>query len=130
MGVAGDPAQETNSVSVILVSQAQETRKIIMAPQVELPNRSGGRTDPPIGSPSEISDPSPSVDDAKAQTIDPPPLPARRVRLPTPPGYRVLHVLVPERVFNHAKAQAYLSNLKFPDYITRLLQSAGPIVRP
>lgn len=44
----------------------------------------------------------------------------------TPSGYRVLHVLLPELVFNHAKAQAYLSNMRFPDYIRGLLERARP----
>ena len=44
----------------------------------------------------------------------------------TPPGYRVLHVIVPEQIFNHVKAQAYLSGLRFPDYVARFLEEAWP----
>lgn len=71
---------------------------------------------------------SPSEFSAQAD-IPPPAVPVRRPKMPTPAGFRVLHVLVPEQVFNHVKAQAYLSNLRFPDYITRLLQSGQPVVR-
>ncbi len=39
-------------------------------------------------------------------------------------GFRVLHVIVPEKTFNHVKAQAYLSNMRFPDYLTRYLAEA------
>ena len=42
------------------------------------------------------------------------------------PGFRVVHVIVPERLFNYAKAQAYLSGLRFPDYVARLLDEARP----
>lgn len=44
----------------------------------------------------------------------------------TSPGCRVVHVAVPEAVFNHAKAQAYLSGLRWPDFIKRLLSEAKP----
>ena len=43
------------------------------------------------------------------------------------PGCRVVHVAVPERVFNHAKAQAYLSGLSWPKFIERLLSESRPI---
>lgn len=43
------------------------------------------------------------------------------------PGCRVVHVAVPERVFNHAKAQAYLSGLSWPQFIERLLSESTPI---
>jgi len=39
---------------------------------------------------------------------------------------RVVHVAVPESVFNHAKAQAYLSNLPWTKFIERLLSEARP----
>lgn len=42
----------------------------------------------------------------------------------TPPGCRVLHVIVPTKVFNHVKAQAYLSGMRFPEYMVRLLEEA------
>ena len=41
-------------------------------------------------------------------------------------GFRIVHVSVPETVFNHAKAQAYLSNLTWSDYLARLLSEAQP----
>gem|GEM_PF-2655095 len=44
----------------------------------------------------------------------------------TPPGYRVLHVIVPEPIFNHVKAQAYLSGMRFPEYVARFLKEAWP----
>ena len=43
------------------------------------------------------------------------------------PGCRVVHVAVPEKVFNHAKAQAYLSGLPWPKFIEHLLSESGPI---
>ena len=55
-----------------------------------------------------------------------PALPQRRASGRTPPGYRVLHVIVPEQTFNHVKAQAYLSGLRFPEYIARFLEEAWP----
>jgi len=47
-----------------------------------------------------------------------------------PVGYRVLHVLVPERTFNHAKAQAYLSGIPFPEYVAKFLEEARPYPQP
>ncbi len=44
----------------------------------------------------------------------------------TPPGYRVLHVIVPESIFNNVKAQAYLSGMRFPEYVARFLEEARP----
>ncbi len=44
----------------------------------------------------------------------------------TPPGYRVLHVIVPEPIFYHVKAQAYLSGMRFPEYVARFLEEAWP----
>lgn len=45
-------------------------------------------------------------------------------RLPT--GFRTVHVAVPESIFNHAKAQAYLSGLRFAVFVARLLSEAQP----
>ena len=45
-------------------------------------------------------------------------------RLPT--GFRIVHVHVPESIFNYAKAQAYLSGLRFPVYVARVLGDARP----
>lgn len=44
----------------------------------------------------------------------------------TPQGYRVLHVIVPEPIFNHVKAQAYLSGMRFPEYVARFLEEGWP----
>ncbi len=52
--------------------------------------------------------------------------PRRTANGRTPPGYRVLHVIVPEPTFNYVKAQAYLSGLRFPDYVARFLNEAWP----
>lgn len=48
----------------------------------------------------------------------------------TPPGHRVLHVIVPEPIFNHVKAQAYLSGLRFPEYVAHVLKNAAPYTAP
>jgi len=47
-----------------------------------------------------------------------------------PAGYRVLHVFVPERTFNHVKAQAFLSGLRFPEYLAKFLEEARPYPVP
>jgi hypothetical protein len=52
--------------------------------------------------------------------------PPRSANGRTPPGYRVLHVIVPEPIFNHVKAQAYLSGMRFPEYVARILKEAWP----
>lgn len=45
----------------------------------------------------------------------------------TPVGCRVLYAYVPEPIFNHAKAQALLSGMRFTtEYLTRLLSEAQP----
>ena len=51
-------------------------------------------------------------------------------RLPT--GFRVVHVPVPESIFNHAKAQAYLSGVRFAEFVATVLKDSKPIaaVRP
>lgn len=49
-------------------------------------------------------------------------------RLPggkTAAGYRVVHIAVPEPVFNHAKAQAILAGKTWTEYVTDLLQSSA-----
>lgn len=43
-----------------------------------------------------------------------------------PVGFRTVHVAVPESIFNHAKAQAYLSGLRFAVFVARLLSEARP----
>ena len=45
-------------------------------------------------------------------------------RLPT--GFRTVHVAVPESIFNHAKAQAYLSGMRFAVFVAKLLSEARP----
>ena len=46
-------------------------------------------------------------------------------RLPT--GFRVVHVPVPESIFNHAKAQAYLSGVRFAEFVATVLKDSKPI---
>ncbi len=43
-----------------------------------------------------------------------------------PPGHRVLHVNVPEDVFNGAKAQALMIGHKWPQFIVELLREVDP----
>ena len=43
-----------------------------------------------------------------------------------PPGYRFVHVPVPEAIFNHAKAQAYLSGLRFGVFVAKVLSDCRP----
>ena len=45
---------------------------------------------------------------------------------PVPDGHRVLHVIVPDRVFNHVKAQAALSGMPFKTYMEHYLLEAFP----
>lgn len=52
--------------------------------------------------------------------------PRRSANGRTPTGFRVLHVVVPEQIFNHVKIQSLLSGLRFPDYVARFLQEAWP----
>ncbi len=40
---------------------------------------------------------------------------------------RGLHVAIDEQVFNHAKAQAYLSGLPWPEFVERVLKASNPI---
>ena len=39
-------------------------------------------------------------------------------------NYRVLHVRVPEPIFNFAKAMALLSGMEWPEYVVKLLKQA------
>lgn len=50
--------------------------------------------------------------------------PPRTAEGRTPAGYRVLRVLVPEPIFKRVKAQAYLSGMRFPEHVARLLEKA------
>ena len=43
-----------------------------------------------------------------------------------PSGFRIVHVAVPESVFNHAKAQAYLSGIRFAVYVAKVLSDSRP----
>ena len=52
--------------------------------------------------------------------------PPRSANGRTPSGYRVLHVIVPESIFNHVKIQSLLSGLRFPEYVARFLEEALP----
>lgn len=45
-------------------------------------------------------------------------------------SHRVVHVSVPEVTFNHAKAQAYLSGMRFPEYVERVLKEGRPYPGP
>ena len=47
-------------------------------------------------------------------------------RLPT--GFRVVHVPVPEAIFNTAKANAFLSGLRFAEFVATVLKDSKPIV--
>lgn len=40
---------------------------------------------------------------------------------------RIVYVAVPNSVFNHAKAQAYLSGLSWPKFVEHLLSESSPI---
>ena len=44
--------------------------------------------------------------------------------------YRVVHVVVPEAVFNHVKAQAALSGMRFKTYMEMFLMEAFPLDGP
>lgn len=52
--------------------------------------------------------------------------PTRSASSRLPSGFRVVHVPVPESIFNHAKAQAYLSGLRFAVFVAKVLADAGP----
>ena len=47
-------------------------------------------------------------------------------RLPT--GFRVVHVPVPEAIFNTAKANAFLSGVRFAEFVATVLKDSKPIV--
>ena len=66
---------------------------------------------------SDNTDPVPRYDDLSPRR-------SADSRLPT--GFRTVHVAVPESIFNHAKAQAYLSGLRFAVFVARLLSEARP----
>ncbi len=42
-----------------------------------------------------------------------------------PPGYRVLHIQVPEQIFNRAKAGALLRGIDWPQFVIKLLEEAS-----
>ena len=42
-----------------------------------------------------------------------------------PPGYRVLHVQVPEEIFNGAKANALLFGIEWPEFVIQILSEAA-----
>ena len=65
-----------------------------------------------------------SIDGQGTEQTDWPPRRTPQGR--TPPGCKVLHVIVPESIFNHVKAQAYLSGMRFPEYVARYLEEACP----
>lgn len=43
------------------------------------------------------------------------------------PGHRVVHVVVPEKNFNHAKAQAFLSGVSWASFIAETLKRCQPL---
>ncbi len=47
----------------------------------------------------------------------------RRIKV----GQRVLHVIIPEDVFNHAKAQAFLSGVPWRDFVTETLRGCEQV---
>lgn len=47
-------------------------------------------------------------------------------KYPTPPGRRVIHVLVPEATFVHVHKMALESGLRFSHYLARFLDEAFP----
>jgi hypothetical protein len=53
--------------------------------------------------------------------------PRRRAESRLPTGFRVVHVPVPESIFNHAKANAYLSGLRFAVFVATVLKDSKPI---
>jgi len=42
------------------------------------------------------------------------------------PGHRILHVEVPEDIFNGAKAQALMTGHKWPQFVVELLSEIDP----
>jgi hypothetical protein len=71
-----------------------------------------------------MTNPQQGPDTVRKHTVLSPP---RLEKGRTPPGYRVLHVIVPDRLFNNLKARAYLTGTRFPEYIARLLEETGPV---
>ncbi len=53
--------------------------------------------------------------------------PRRKAESRLPSGFRVVHVPVPEAIFNHAKAQSYLSGLRFAVFVATVLKDSKPI---
>lgn len=71
-----------------------------------------------------MTNPQQGPDTVRRHTVLSPP---RLQKGRTPPGYRVLHVIVPDRLFNNLKARAYLTGTRFPEYIARLLEETGAV---
>ncbi len=44
-------------------------------------------------------------------------------------GCRVVHIVFPEKVFNHAKAQAFLSGIPWTHFVERLLAESTVIAK-
>ena len=53
--------------------------------------------------------------------------PRRRAESRLPTGFRVVHVPVPESIFNIAKANAYLSGVRFAVFVASVLKDSKPI---
>jgi hypothetical protein len=52
--------------------------------------------------------------------------PTRCHRYKTPPGQRVIHVVVPEATFVHVHKMALESSMRFSHYLARFLEEAFP----
>ena len=52
--------------------------------------------------------------------------PAHKPVMRIPSGHRAVYVAVPEATFNHAKAQAYLSGMRWSAFVNRLLSESTP----
>lgn len=57
-------------------------------------------------------------------------LPRKRAKERRHPGHRYVHVLVPDRTYNHVKVQASLSGMELPEYVAKFLQEAWPYPGP
>jgi hypothetical protein len=56
------------------------------------------------------------------------PTDCKPLKMRIPSGHRAVYVAVPEGTFNYAKAQAYLSGMKWSEYVTRLLAEGKPFL--
>jgi len=68
--------------------------------------------------------------DSEQKEAPPGTLPRKRAKERRHPGYRYVHVLVPERTYNHVKAQACLSGMEWREYLVKFLEEAWPYPGP